>query len=67
VRFVRCNSEGSLKLYSYFVKSIPQLIRRISRVRSFALLGFGAAFGAKISVIWDFFTALRTVNQIFSP
>jgi len=67
MRFTRCNSECSLKLYSNLIKSIPQLIRRISRVCSFALIGFSAAFRAKISIISNFFTTVRTVNQSFSP
>jgi len=55
-------------LRPYTVKPFPQnLVGRISSVAGSALRGFSAALRAKIRVITDFFAAVGTINQIYSP
>jgi hypothetical protein len=67
MRFAGCNVERPFKLNSYLIESIPQLIRRITRVSRLAFRGFCATFRAEINIIWNFFTAVRAVSQFFSP
>lgn len=65
--FFGCKSKRSFKFYPYTVKSICQLVGRINHFGGFTFQGFSATFRTEICVISDFFAALSTIRQTFSP